>query len=197
MATIASVDENVGRILDYLEENGLAENTLISYTSDQGFWMGENGWFDKRFVYEESFGTPLLMQFPGAIEPESEINAMVMNLDLAQTFLDYAGATEIGGEMQGESLKPLLDGNPDVSDFRDVVYYHYYDYPAFHMVKKHYGIRTDGFKLIHFYDDIDTWKFYDLEKTSRKGPIVSKTRPIRMSLPSCTKNWTVSRKHIR
>ena len=168
MATIASVDESVGRILNHLEENGLAENTLVVYTSDQGFWMGENGWFDKRFMYEESFGTPLLMQLPGAIAPGSEVNAMVMNLDFAQTFLDYAGATQMGGDMQGESLKPLLEGSMSASDFRDVVYYHYYDYPAFHMVKKHYGIRTERYKLIHFYDDIDTWEFYDLEKDPKE-----------------------------
>ncbi|MDT7829368.1 sulfatase [Pricia sp. S334] len=168
MATIAAVDDGVGRLLNYLEENGLDENTLVIYTSDQGFWMGEKGWFDKRFMYEESFGTPLMVQMPGTIEAGTEIGAMVQNLDFAQTFLDFAGAPETGGEMQGESLKGLMDGSMEDSDFRDVVYYHYYDYPAFHMVKKHYGIRTDRYKLMHFYDDIDTWEFYDLEEDPRE-----------------------------
>ena len=163
MATIAAVDEGVGKILDYLEENGLSENTLVVYTSDQGFYLGEKGWFDKRFMYEESFGTPLLMQLPGTIEPGKKIGAMVQNLDFAQTFLDFAEAPELGREMQGESFMGLLNGTLKEEDFRDVVYYHYYDYPAFHMVKKHYGIRTKRFKLMHFYDDIDTWEFYDLE----------------------------------
>lgn len=138
------------------------------YTSDQGFWMGEKGWFDKRFMYEESFGTPLMMQMPGTIEPGSQVNAMVLNLDFAQTFLDFAGAPEMGGEMQGKSFKGLLDGSMDEADYRDVVYYHYYDFPAFHMVKKHYGIRTERYKLMHFYDNIDTWEFYDLEKDPKE-----------------------------
>lgn len=164
MATIAAVDEGVGRMLDYLEESGLDENTLVVYTSDQGFYLGEKGWFDKRFMYEESFGAPLLMQLPGTIAPGTQINAMVQNLDFAQTFLDFAGLNDLGKDMQGESFKGLLDGSMDKDDFRDIVYYHYYDYPAFHMVKKHYGIRTKRFKLMHFYDDIDTWELYDLER---------------------------------
>ncbi len=165
---MATVDESVGRLLDYLEENNLDENTLVVYTSDQGFWMGEKGWFDKRFMYEESFGTPLMMIMPGTIQPESEVKAMVLNLDFVLTFLDFAGIPEMGGEMQGKSFKGLLDGSMDEADFRDVVYYHYDDYPAFHMVKKHYGIRTKRYKLMHFYDDIDTWEFYDLEKDPKE-----------------------------
>ena len=164
MATIAAVDEGVGRILDYLEESGLDENTLVVYTSDQGFYLGEKGWFDKRFMYEESFGSPLLMQLPGTIAPGTQVDALVQNLDFAQTFLDFAGLNDLGKDMQGQSFKGLLDGSMNQNDFRDVVYYHYYDYPAFHMVKKHYGIRTKRYKLIHFYDDIDTWEFYDLAK---------------------------------
>jgi len=164
MATIAAVDEGVGKILDYLEESGLDKNTLVVYTSDQGFWMGENGWFDKRFMYEESFKTPLLMQLPGTIRPETKINAMVQNLDFAPTFLELTGFSNLSKDMQGESFFGLLNGTLNEDDYRDVVYYHYYDYPAFHMVKKHYGIRTKRYKLIHFYDDIDTWELYDLEK---------------------------------
>lgn len=164
LATIAAVDEGVGKILDYLEESGLDKNTLVVYTSDQGFWMGENGWFDKRFMYEESFKTPLLMQLPGTIRPGTKINAMVQNLDFAPTFLELTGFSNLSKDMQGESFFGLLNGTLNEDDYRDVVYYHYYDYPAFHMVKKHYGIRTKRYKLIHFYDDIDTWELYDLEK---------------------------------
>lgn len=168
LATVAALDEGVGELLDYLEATGMDENTLVVYTSDQGFYLGENGWFDKRFMYEESMGMPLLMQLPGSIEPGTKINALTQNLDFAQTFLDFAGASEYSAEMQGRSLRPLLEGKMDDDDFRDVVYYHYYDYPAFHMVKKHYGIRTKRYKLIHFYDDIDTWEFYDLEKDPKE-----------------------------
>ncbi|CAM3350461.1 sulfatase [Zobellia roscoffensis] len=168
MATIAAVDEGVGKILDYLEESGLDKNTLVVYTSDQGFYMGEKGWFDKRFMYEESFGSPLLMQLPGIISAETKVDAMVQNLDFAQTFLDFAGVEGKSGAMQGQSFKGLLDGSMNPEDFRDVLYYHYYDYPAFHMVKKHYGIRTARYKLMHFYDDIDSWEFYDLYKDPKE-----------------------------
>jgi arylsulfatase A-like enzyme len=168
MATITAVDEGVGKLLDYLENNGLEENTLVVYTSDQGFYLGEKGWFDKRFMYEESFGTPLLMQLPGTIAPNQKIRALVQNLDFAQTLLDFAQIPETDSEMQGKSFKGLVDGSLGEDDFRDVIYYHYYDYPAFHMVKKHYGIRTKRYKLIHFYDDIDTWEFYDLEKDPKE-----------------------------
>ena len=168
LATVAAVDEGVGKLLDYLEENGMDENTLVVYTSDQGFYLGEKGWFDKRFMYEESMGMPLLMQLPGVIAPGTKINAMTQNLDFAQTFLDFADASEFSTDMQGESFKGLLDGSKDEADFRDVVYYHYYDYPAFHMVKKQYGIRTDRYKLIHFYDDIDAWEFYDLKSDPKE-----------------------------
>ncbi|SIS52306.1 Arylsulfatase A [Zobellia uliginosa] len=168
MATIAAVDEGVGEILDYLEESGLDKNTLVVYTSDQGFYLGENGWFDKRFMYETSFGTPLLMQLSGTIPPGTQIDAMVQNLDFAQTFLDFAGVTDKTEAMQGQSFKGLLDGSMDPDDFRDVIYYHYYDYPAFHMVKKHYGVRTKRYKLMHFYDDIDSWEFYDLYKDPKE-----------------------------
>lgn len=164
MATVAAVDEGVGKLLDYLEAEGLDENTLVVYTSDQGFYLGERGWFDKRFMYEESLRMPLLMQLPGVIAPGTEIETMVQNLDFAKTFLDFAGGMAFTEEMQGESFKGLLTDTMGKEDFRDVIYYHYYDYPAFHMVKKHYGIRTDRYKLIHFYDDIDTWEFYDLKE---------------------------------
>jgi arylsulfatase A-like enzyme len=166
LATVKSVDEGIGRILDYLEETGLDENTLVVYTSDQGFYLGEHGWFDKRFMYEESMKMPLLMQLPGVIEPGTTIDALVQNLDFAPTFLDLAGGQQYAANMQGESFRGLLEGSQD--DFKDAVYYHYYDFPAFHMVKRQYGVRTDRYKLIHFYDDIDEWEFYDLQKDPKE-----------------------------
>lgn len=162
LATIASVDEGVGRILDYLDANNLSENTLIVYTSDQGFYLGEKGWFDKRFMYEESLKMPLLMKYPKVIKAGTKIEALTQNLDFAETFLDFAGV-EIPDDMQGKSLKNLLTSASTLDEFRDAIYYHYYDYPAFHMVKKMYGVRTNRYKLIHVYDDIDEWELYDLE----------------------------------
>ena len=156
---IHSVDRNIGRVLDYLEEQGLMENTLIVYTSDQGFYMGEHGWFDKRFMYEESFRTPLLMRLPGG--KRGDIPQLVQNIDYAPTFLELAGVT-VPSDIQGESLLPLLKGE-EPQDWRDALYYHYYEYPAEHAVKKHYGVRDDRYKLIHFYDDIDQWELYDLQ----------------------------------
>ncbi|MFD2516466.1 sulfatase family protein [Salinimicrobium flavum] len=163
LATVASVDEGVGRILDFLEETGLDENTIVVYTTDQGFYLGEKGFFDKRFMYEESMAMPLLIQYPKEIKSGSEIRALTQNLDFAPTFLDFAGA-EIPEEMQGQSLRPLLKEPGTGEDFRDALYYHYYDFPAFHMVKRHYGVRTHRYKLMHFYDDIDSWEMYDLQK---------------------------------
>ncbi len=161
LACIAAVDENVGRVIDYIENNDLAENTIIVYTSDQGFYLGEHGWFDKRFMYEESMCTPLIVRWSGKVEPGSRSTELVQNLDFAETFLDVAGV-EVPSQMQGESLVPILKG--EETEWRDALYYHYYEYPAVHMVKKHYGIKTDRYKLIHFYDDIDEWELYDLEE---------------------------------
>ncbi|WP_343486697.1 sulfatase [Allomuricauda sp. d1] len=166
LATVAAVDEGVGQLLDYLEETGLDKNTLVVYTSDQGFYLGEHGWFDKRFMYEESLKMPLLMQLPGVIEPGSTIDGMTQNLDFAPTFLDLVGGAKYASDMQGESFKKLLDGSQN--DFKNAIYYHYYDFPAFHMVKKQYGVRTERYKLIHFYDDIDEWEFYDLQEDSKE-----------------------------
>ena len=173
MKTVKSLDENVGRVLDYLEQEGLLENTLVVYTSDQGFYMGEHGWFDKRFMYEESMRTPLIMRLPDRFVRENGLEAdgandgkprdipeLVQNIDYAPTFLELAGA-EIPDDIQGVSLVPLLKGeHPDT--WRDALYYHFYEYPAEHMVKRHYGIRTDRYKLIHFYNDIDEWELFDL-----------------------------------
>jgi arylsulfatase A-like enzyme len=159
LASISMVDDNIGRLLDYLDETGQAENTIVVYTSDQGFYLGEHGWFDKRFIYDESFKTPLLVRWPGVVAPGSRSSEMVQNLDYAQTLLDAAGLTQ-PDDMQGESLMPLLSGDTSAWT-RDAVYYHYYEYPAVHQVKRHYGIVTEDYKLVHFYDDVDEWELYD------------------------------------
>ncbi|MHC4433547.1 MAG: sulfatase family protein [Planctomycetota bacterium] len=164
LACIAGVDESVGRILSYLKENGLDKNTVVMYASDQGFYLGEHGWFDKRFMYEESFRTPLLVRWPRVVEPGTRNDDLVQNIDWAETFLDIAGAP-IPGDMQGRSLVPLLAGTtPD--DWRTSLYYHYYEYPAVHDVRRHEGVATKRHKLIRFYgEDVpngEEWEFYDL-----------------------------------
>ena len=156
---IDSVDDNVGRILDYLEESGLAKNTVVIYTSDQGWYLGEHGWYDKRWMYEESFRTPLLIRWPEHIQPGTTNSDLVMNLDFAETFLDIAKA-KIPSDMQGKSLKSILQGEKP-KDWRTSVYYHYYEFPGAHSVAKHYGVRTDRYKLIHFYENQE-WELFDL-----------------------------------
>ena len=175
---LKTFDDNVGRLLDYLDETGLSENTLVVYTSDQGFYMGEHGWFDKRFMYEESFSTPLVMRMPtkyGKPVAKGDITEMVQNIDYAPTFLDLAGVP-IPEDIQGVSLLPLLEGKHP-KNWRQSLYYHYYEYPAEHSVRRHYGVRTaDGYKLIHFYpcgdekpeDVIDQWEMYDLNNDPRE-----------------------------
>lgn len=160
LGTLRAVDENVGRLLDYLEANKLMENTIIVYTSDQGFYLGEHGWFDKRFVYDESFKTPLMVSWPGHIQAGQRSDALVQNLDFAQTFLDAAGVPA-PADMQGQSLIPLMTGK---SWKRDAVYYHYYEYPAEHMVNRHYAIVTKKYKLIHYYFKAGEWELIDREK---------------------------------
>ena len=161
LSTAVSLDRNIGRILDYLDENGLSENTIVVYTSDQGFYLGEHRWFDKRFMYEESMRTPFVMRYPGRVKPGTEIKQLVVNIDFAPTLLSIAGA-EIPGAMQGRNLLPLLEGKK--IPWRDAVYYHYYEYPDEHRVMPHFGIRTDRYKLIRFYGDGDFWELYDLQE---------------------------------
>ena len=153
---IKSIDDEVGRLLDYLEREDLMDNTVIVYTSDQGFYMGEHGWFDKRFMYEESFRTPLIIRYPGKIKPGSECTALVQNIDYAPTYLDIAGI-EKPDYMVGTSLVPLFGGETP-KDWREYLYYHYYDYPAIHMVRRHDGVRDSRYKLIHFYGDKDQYR---------------------------------------
>ncbi len=160
MRVIRSVDRNVGRVIEYLRANNLLDNTMIVYTSDQGFYMGEHGWFDKRFMYEESFRTPLLVYLPGG--KQGDIPQMVQNIDYAPTILDLAGVA-IPDDIQGESFLPLLQGKK-MPHWRKSLYYHFYEYPGEHSVCRHYGVKTDRYALIHFYNDIDAWELYDLKK---------------------------------
>jgi len=170
LSCIAAVDDCVGKVLDYLDTSGLAKNTIVIYTSDQGFYMGEHGWFDKRFMYEQSFKTPFIIRWPGVIEPGTKNDTLISNLDFAETFLDLAGAP-IPDDMQGLSLVPVLKGQtPD--DWRKAVYYHYYEYPAVHSVKRHYGAYDGRYKLICFYKNRhqakDEWELFDLEKDPKE-----------------------------
>ena len=158
---VASVDDNVGRMLDYLDKSGLADNTIVVYSSDQGWYLGEHGWFDKRWMYEPSLKTPLLIRWPNVVKPGTVNTDLVSNLDFAETFLDAAGA-KIPDDMQGESLLPILKGHTP-TDWRTSFYYHYYEYPNWHMVRRHYGVRTDRYTLIYFYR-INEWELYDLKK---------------------------------
>lgn len=157
---VKSVDDSVGELQAFLKDNGLAENTVFIYSSDQGFYLGEHGWFDKRFMFDESYRTPLLVSWPGTVEPGSVNSDLVSNLDFAETFLDIAGA-EIPDDMQGASLVPILKGEkPD--EWRTSHYYHYYEYPGWHMVHRHEGVYDGRYKLMNFYD-LDEWELYDLQ----------------------------------
>lgn len=160
---IASIDDNVGRMLDYLDEEGLTDNTIIVYTSDQGFFLGDHGWFDKRFFYEESLRMPFVIRYPEEINPETENNDIILNTDFAPTFLDFAGL-DIPDEIQGKSFRKLLSQQSSES-LRDVMYYHYSMYPSSHNVYPHYGVRTDRYKLIYYYDTGDNgeWELFDLK----------------------------------
>ena len=163
-SVVHAVDENVGRMLAHLDSIGQLDNTIIVYTSDQGFFLGEHGWFDKRFMYEECQRTPMLIRYPKAIPAGSTSEALVMNLDLGPTFIDMAGI-KVPSDMQGLSMKPVLtSGGKAPADWRKGVYYHYYEYPSWHSVKRHYGIRTADYKLIHFYNDVDEWELYDMRR---------------------------------
>ncbi len=160
---VDSVDENIGRILQYLDKQGLAENTVVIYSSDQGWFLGENGWFDKRWIYDVSLKMPLLVRWPGVVKPGTESSDFVSNVDFAQTFLDMAGA-EQPADMQGRSIVPLLKGRTP-KDWRQSFYYQYYEYPGAHSVRRHYGVRAKDHTLVYYYG-IDEWEFFD----NRKDP---------------------------
>lgn len=172
---IASIDESVGRFLDYLDEEGIADDTIIVYTSDQGFFLGDHGWYDKRFMYEESLRMPFVVRYPRAIRPGSVTEAMALNVDFPVTFLDYAGVP-VPGEMQGRSLRPVWSGSAP-EDWRTSMYYRYWMHlDEHHHVYSHYGIRTHRYKLIYYYaqalgtsgsideDRPPEWELFDLEK---------------------------------
>ena len=161
LACVQSVDDNVGRMLDYLDKSGLSKNTIVIYTSDQGFYLGDHNWFDKRFMYEESLRMPFLIRYPGKIKAGSKNEGMILNVDFAPTFLEYAGL-KAPEEVQGRSIVPLLQGKKP-SDWRTSMYYRYYHYPADHRVQPHYGVRTERYKLIYF-NRIDCWELFDLQK---------------------------------
>ncbi len=158
--TAQSIDRNVGRTLDYLDKHNLKENTIVIYMSDQGFYLGEHGWFDKRWMYEESFRTPMMVRYPGIIKPGTINNQMVMNLDIAPTMLDVAGVN-IPIEIQGKSMKPLFTNKK--AAWRNELYYHYYEATT-HNVSPHFGIKTNPYKLIRLYEKITGWELYDLSK---------------------------------
>lgn len=162
LATAKSVDDQVGRLLYYLRETGLEDNTIVIYCGDQGFYLGEHGWFDKRFMYEESFRMPFIVRWPGRIKAGSVISDFITNVDFAPTILSMCGAGADPG-MQGKDYRDTMLGKQR-KPVRDAVYYHYYEYPFWHHVQPHYGIRTTRYKLIHFYYDIDVWELYDLER---------------------------------
>lgn len=163
LGCIKAVDESVGRLLDYLDAEGLAENTIVVYASDQGFYLGEHGWFDKRWIFEESLRTPLLVRWPGVVEPGRTSDALASNIDFAPTFLEAAGLT-VPDEVQGRSLVPLLKGLAP-ADWRKSFYYEYYEYPQPHHVRPHFGVVTDRHKLVRFYaPDVDYWELFDLRE---------------------------------
>ncbi|MEM1158374.1 MAG: sulfatase [Verrucomicrobiota bacterium] len=161
-----SVDDSIGAVMAWLEEAGLAENTIVFYSSDQGFYMGEHGWFDKRFMYEESFRTPLIARWPGQIPAGSVNTDLVQNIDMASTFLELAGAP-VPEDLQGISILPLLKGETP-ADWRDSLYYHYYEYPGHHSVRRHEGVFNKRYKLIRYYGkdvvDGEEWELFDLER---------------------------------
>ena len=160
LRAVASADDNIGRVLDYLDESGLSDNTVVIYASDQGWYLGEHGWYDKRWMYEESLTMPFIVRWPERIDAGSKNGALVSNVDFAPTFLEMAGV-DIPSDMQGKSLVGMLDGSR-TEPVRETFYYQYYEYPASHCVERHYGVRSDRYKLIYFYV-IDAWELFDLE----------------------------------
>jgi arylsulfatase A-like enzyme len=163
LGCIKAVDESVGELLKFLDAEGLAGDTMVVYASDQGFYLGEHGWFDKRWIFEESLRAPLLVRWPGVVKPSSQSRTLVANVDLAATFLD-ATRMPVPSGMQGRSLLPILQGRTP-RDWRSSFYYQYFEFPDPHRVRPHYGVVTNRYKLVHFeWTDLDEWELFDLEK---------------------------------
>lgn len=161
LRTVRAVDENIGRTLEYLEESGLAENTVVIYSSDQGFYLGEHGWYDKRWMFEESFKMPFVIRWPGVAKPGIEPDAMIQNIDYAPTFLEMAGAP-IPADMQGKSILSILKGEGRTPEgWRDAVFYQYSGENT-HRVARHDGVRDSRHKLMHFPDTTE-WMLFDLK----------------------------------
>ncbi|MEI6947142.1 sulfatase [Paraflavisolibacter sp. H34] len=163
LSVARALDRNIGQLLDYLDKTGLAKNTVVIYASDQGFYLGEHGWFDKRFIYEESLRTPFVMRYPGVIKPGSTVKQFTANIDWAPTILDIAGLA-VPKEIQGKSFLPLVKNKENAVPWRKEVYYHYYEFPQPHHVYPHFGVRTDKYKLVRFYGEKNAWELYDLSK---------------------------------
>ena len=161
LRSVKGVDESLARLRATLEKMGVADNTVVIYSSDQGFYIGDHGWYDKRWMYEESLMMPFIVKWPGVTKPGSRNKDLIQNLDYAETFLEMAGAP-IPEDMQGASLVPLLKGEKP-KDWRKSIYYHYYEYPSVHMIPRHYGIRNNRYKLMHFYQFGEEWELYDLK----------------------------------
>jgi len=174
LRVVAGIDDNVGRVLDYLDEEDLAEETLIVYTSDQGFFLGDHGWYDKRFMYEESIRMPFILRYPKEVKPSSVNDDIILNIDFAPLFLDLAGVSA-PADFQGRSFRPILQGHTP-QDWRRAMYYRYWMHKTHHNVYAHYGLRTKRHKLIYYYSDpLDQpgalaetyepeWELFDLQK---------------------------------
>jgi arylsulfatase A-like enzyme len=165
LSVARSMDRNIGELLDYLDQKGLTNNTVVVYCSDQGFWLGEHGWFDKRWIYEESLRTPFLIRYPGVIAPGTKISSMMLNIDWAPTLLDI-GHVPIPADMQGQSFLPLVrkqTSKTAAAGWRKAMYYHYYEFPQPHHVSPHFGIRAERYVLVRFYGPADFWELYDLQ----------------------------------
>jgi len=200
LGCVSAVDDNVGRLLGWLDKQGLTEDTIVVYCSDQSYFIGEHGWMEKRWMYEESLRMPFVLRWPGKVKAGSRIEAMVQNIDFAPTFLDAAGET-IPAEMQGRSFLGLLQGRP-ADDWRDAIYYHYYHHGA-HNVPRHDGVRTGRYKLIHYYTD-DVYELFDLRKDPHELNSVADApeyadvaRDLRARLAKMRKDYDVPEKVYR
>ena len=190
---VKGVDESVDRLQKELKKLGLDKNTIVIYSSDQGFYIGDHGWYDKRWMYEESLKMPFIVKWPGVVKAGSRNTDLVQNLDYAQTFLEIAGAPQ-PKDMQGLSLVPLLKGKAP-KDWRKEIYYHYYEYPSVHMIPRHYGIRTKRYKLMHFYQFGKEWEMYDLKNDPDELTNIYGNKKVEKLQKSLTNRLKNLRKH--